>query len=278
MIYQTYTPRSPLAELVKFLWLREGDNLPKAQTRLLPTGSMELVIDLHGDRIPLFDRLSGTKQGSTNSTRICGAHSESFIISDDSKISLMGAHFKPGGGAFFRLPAGELHNEIISLEELWQGRAVEMCDRLLATPTLADRFLVLEQFLITMMRSRSVLEGYSHYRHPAVDFALQQFQQSSPPTIRAMTDQVGFSSRYFNQLFRDQVGLTPKLFCRVQRLQKVLALIAGKTKVDWVGVAFTCGYFDQAHFIHDFQAFANCTPTEYLTKRGFHPCHVGLNN
>jgi len=39
-------------------------------------------------------------------------------------------HFKPGGAAF-PLPAGELHNQIISLNELWHGRAAELRDCLL---------------------------------------------------------------------------------------------------------------------------------------------------
>lgn len=46
---------------------------------------------------------------------LCGTHSENFIAQVDRKISLMGIHFRPGGGtAFFALPASELHNENIS--------------------------------------------------------------------------------------------------------------------------------------------------------------------
>ncbi len=57
MIYHTYLPRSPLLHFVAFLWSSEGDNLPKAQVRLLPIGSMELVINLRSDAIALFDQL-----------------------------------------------------------------------------------------------------------------------------------------------------------------------------------------------------------------------------
>lgn len=269
MIYETYQPQSFLSRFIEFFWMREGDNLSAVQTRLLPMGTMELVIDLHEDRIPLFDRQSRIQCGSTNGAMICGVHSENFIIRDTDKISVMGVHFKPGGGAsFFELPAGELCNERISLEELWKTRASELRDRLLQEPTPKGRFRILEQFLMQMLRSPNY--------HPAVTFALQQFQHSANSTICSITEQTGLSARYFNQLFRDQVGVTPKLFCRIQRFQNVLEMLSVKATVDWIDIAFTCGYFDQAHLIHDFRAFADCTPTEYLDQRGFHRCHVVL--
>jgi AraC-like DNA-binding protein len=269
MIYQTYVPQSLLSQFIEFFWLREGEHSSAVQTRLLPMGTIELVINLHEDSIPLFNRQSRVQCGSTNGIMLCGPHSENFIVQVDRQISVMGIHFRPGGGtAFFKLPASELHNETISLDQLWQGHAAELRDRLLEKP-LDNRFPVLEQFLMQMLQPPAP--------YPAVDFALQQFQRSTLPTVSAVTDRIGFSTRHFNQLFRDRVGLTPKLFCRIQRFQQVLNLLSGKTQVDWMDIVFTCGYFDQAHLIHEFRAFADCTPTEYLSQRGFHPCHVELS-
>ncbi|WNZ22166.1 AraC family transcriptional regulator [Leptolyngbya sp. NK1-12] len=270
MIYQTYQPRSPLSQFVEFLWYWEGDKSP-SRSCLLPIGSMELVIDLHEDEIPLFDLYSKTQCGSTKGARICGVHSKGFIIAKDQNCSVMGAHFKPGGSAaFFTIPGGELHNQIISLEELWQGSATELRGRLLEKPTTETRFLVLEQFLLSFMQPLAY--------HPVVDFALREFERLPTSPVSTVTSQIGFSTRHFNQLFRDRVGLTPKLYCRVRRLQRVLCLIKGKKQIDWLDISLTCGYFDQSHLIHDFRTFANCTPTEYVAKRGFHPCHVELSN
>ncbi|MGJ3245176.1 MAG: DUF6597 domain-containing transcriptional factor [Elainellaceae cyanobacterium] len=271
MIYQTYRPRSPLSQFVEFLWYWEGDSFPQSQSCILPIGSVELVIDLNEDNIPLFELSSQVQCGSTKGARICGVHSKGFIITKNQNCSVLGVHFKPGGSAaFFAIPTRELHNQIISLEELWNEDARELRDRLQSRSTIETRFLTLEQFLLKVMQTPD--------RYPVVDFALHKFERLPNSPVSAVTNQIGLSTRHFNKLFRDRVGLTPKLYCRIRRFQQVLRLIEGKKQIDWVDVAFSFGYFDQAHLIHDFRTFANCTPTEYVARRGFLPFHVELSN
>jgi transcriptional regulator GlxA family with amidase domain len=89
---------------------------------------------------------------------------------------------------------------------------------------------------------------------------------------------VDISQRRFIQIFRDEVGLTPKLFCRVQRFQEVLKIVEKGGVVDWLDIALLCGYFDQAHFNHDFRAFSGITPTEYLELRTEHHSHVQIRD
>ena len=71
--------------------------------------------------------------------------------------------------------------------------------------------------------------------------------------------------------------MTPKLFARVQRFQEVVKTVHPLREVDWADVAAACGYFDQAHFIHDFRAFSGFTPVEYFARKSEHQNHVPLS-
>ena len=93
-------------------------------------------------------------------------------------------------------------------------------------------------------------------------------------SIGEMIGKVGLSPRRFVQVFTEEVGVTPKLFCRIRRFQQVLRRIQKERRVEWVDVATDCGYYDQAHFIRDFRAFSGLNPSSYLVQRGEHLNHV----
>jgi AraC-like DNA-binding protein len=94
--------------------------------------------------------------------------------------------------------------------------------------------------------------------------------------VRDVSDRVGLSSRRLMELFRKQTGLTPKAFQRVRRFQHVLQSLRRQSDGNWAALAMDCGYYDQAHFIHDFRAFAGMTPGEYVTVATPHLNHVPL--
>ena len=262
MVSRHYTPRLPLSNFVDILWLYEGYSQPHDKERLLPDGSMELVVNLSEDEARVYDRRDPSQYQTSRGVVLVGVQSEFFMIDTAEQVSVMGAHFKPGGAfPFFNLPAGEFHNQHVSLDLLWGTSARDLRDRLLEALTPEAKFTILEESLLAHA-SKPLL------RHPAVNFALHEFGDSRrSPSIADVTGQIGLSSRRFIDVFNDQVGLTPKLFCRVQRFQKVLRSIGMSRDIDWTDVALACGYFDQAHFIHDFRAFSGLSPTAYAAHR-----------
>src|SRR5450432_3158480 len=233
---------------------------------------MELVINLSEDEVRVYDRLDHRKFEKLRGATLVGPHSDFFVIDTAEQRNVMGVHFKPGGAfPFLPLPVDELHGLHISLEDVWGRWASELRERLLEATSLADRFRILEEALLA--RIWRPLE-----RHRAVAFALGQWGGGPKTrTVGDVTEETGLSARRFIEVFRRQVGLTPKLFCRVRRFQEVVQRVPMGQRVDWADVALSCGYFDQAHFIHDFRAFSGLSPTSYAELKTGHTNHVPIH-
>lgn len=273
MLIRTYTPKAPLSGFVDYFWYFEGYAPPHSKELSLPDGSIELVINLHDDKIKLFDREYKDPLRTYGSSVICGPHSEYFIIDTSAETTVLGIHFKPGGiSPFLKMPVNELHNTHVSLDALWGASAYDLREMLLQSQTVVDKFRILEANLIKLA-SRPLI------RHPAVSFALNEFMRL--PHTRPLSDvidQIGLSKRRFIQIFKEEVGLTPKLFCRLRRFQEVLNRLDRTKCVNWLDVAIACGYYDQMHFIKDFQAFSSLNPTDYFSAQGRHHNHVAVHN
>ena len=266
-----YTPPAPLSAFVHCFWYWESAPRAHSKEKLLPNGESAIIFNLRDEPIKIYDAQNLSKYSSYGRAVLSGARSDCFVIDTEQQERVAGIQFQPGGAfPFFRMPASEMEGASVDLDDLWPCRAKEIREQLLAAPTVEALFAQLERCLLAQLAHPLEL-------HPAVTYALAQFQETSHACrIATVTDQIGLSSRRFIELFRRQVGLGPKVFCRVRRFQSVLRMVHERADVDWVQVALECGYYDQAHFIHDFQSFSGLTPSAYLAAATPHLNHVPL--
>ena len=244
----THVPSAPLSDFVDFLWLSEHYAQPHLQERLMPSGLMNLVVTWDAD--------------GTVWSGVSGVHTKAILLSTSLPFTALGVSFKAGGGfPFLPMPAGELQDLHVPLDAVWGCRANEMCELLADARTPARRFQILEHALLAAARG-------SFDRHPAVRYAVRALSRvSCPRPVGQIVNDVGMSQRRFIEVFHDEVGVTPKAFARLRRFQHALGAVEHLTNVDWTSVAMSCGYFDQAHFIHDFRDFAGVSPSLYLKFR-----------
>jgi AraC-like DNA-binding protein len=245
-IYRVST--KPLSTCVDYLWLVDGYVQPHAREFVLPSASMSLVVD--------FD------DQTTDAVRIYGARSYPLVLGTSQPLRLIAAHFKPGGGfPFAACPVSEVHNLQVPLTVFWPSETAELRERILQAQTDDERFHVLEGFLVRRLR---LSRPYS----AAVRYAIRQFQYADPiPSVGSVRDQIGISAQRFIEVFRTEVGLSPKMFARLARFRRALRCIDRRAGIDWADVAVAAGYFDQPHFIHDFRQFAGVTPSAYMRHR-----------
>lgn len=186
-----------------------------------------------------------------------GAHSRYFVLDGRSDVHVVGVHFRPGGAALLGLHGDELTDQHASLADVWGREALLVHESLSEARTVQAKFGILERVMLQRLQALRLV-------HPAVSFAVRRMQ-ADPAAVRVATLQAatGYGARRFHTLFKDHIGLAPKLFSRVLRMRALVESIARGADVDWADLAAQCGYYDQAHLAHEFREFTGVTPTEY---------------
>ncbi len=272
MLYLPHPPGPPLSAFIEALWYTRDYQVPHRCERVLPNGSIQVIINLAQDSVIDHRRQpDGCVVSLMPPSLIVGVQSEYVVIDTADMSEMIGIQFRPGGFVpFFALPADEFSNAHVSLEAVWGADAGRLRERLQDAPGPEAKFRILENNLLEHARHRLV-------RHPAVDFAVGQFQVSQQAGIvEDVTRQLGLSRRRFSQIFREQVGATPKLYCRIRRFQHAVRQMRRGRNIRWVDLALSCGYWDQSHFVNDFRAFSGINPTTYVANQSRWANHVPL--
>lgn len=258
MLFLKHEPKAPVSDFVEYLWL-VSDAPAHEKERILPVGTLELVINLHEDEIRIYD--DAGQRRALSGTIVSGAYGHPFVIDTQEHALTMGVHFRPGGAFPFTVaPPGELGNAHVDLALLWGKKTVEeLRDRLAGARTHTERFRILEGALIP--RALDAREA-----RPIVQLALRALARPGA-SVREIVDSAGVSHRHLTNVFRAEVGMTPKLFARVRRFQRTITLATQRARTNFALLAAECGYGDQGHLIRDFAAFARATPVDFFSQR-----------
>ncbi len=161
-----------------------------------------------------------------------------------------------GAAAFLPAPMEELAGVSVGLESLLAPAPTrELLEQLQAASHDADRIRAVELFLLPRVRAR------------APDGLLRRAVRcvQAQPEIFAVTDaarRLGLGDRQLERKFREWIGVGPKRFARLARFRAALQKMTAAPQR--ASAALDVGYYDQAHFIKDFRAFAGATPAAFL--------------
>lgn len=265
----TSIQRAPSLELrpfVRTLWVAEGDRGSATGTEqrehVLPTGAAHVVFRLAGPALRLYDG-PHDRVGRRVGTAIVGGPRAGHYVRDVSEpVWCVGAELMPGAvPLLLGVPADEIAECHTPLEDLWGHGVHQMQERLaLAAP---DARLALFESILAARLPR--LRGL----HPAVAEALAGLDARSD--VRSLVARSGYSHRRFTTLFREAVGLAPKLYSRIVRFRTALERAARGSLAD---LALEAGYSDQSHFQREFREFAGVTPGQYRERAPSAAHHV----
>jgi AraC-like DNA-binding protein len=263
MEYVSRVPRPPLDGLIDDLYYLEGAP-PYARLTLPPSPAAFLIVNLGAP----FRIRAGTDIAAAE-------YADGVVVTTPTSAlefgyppgtRSVGVHFKPWGSApFLPMPAAELCDRPVTLEDVW-GRATiaELRDRLATADGPHEMLRLLEEELMRRLRE---IAGLGLVRHTSGVIAAT----SGAVAIGDLSDAAGVSSTHLAQRFKELIGVTPK---RLARSYRFVATVFAINPAGPNGA----GYSDQAHFGHEFRAFTGLTPTRYVeVRRRFlqeHPGHV----
>ncbi|MFC7622347.1 helix-turn-helix domain-containing protein [Microlunatus sp. GCM10028923] len=256
--------RPELAGIVQRLWYVENPGSGGLEVKL-PTGTAQLLINLGGDRLSCG---AADRRQTVGPLALAPISSGPEVLDRSEQRRLVGVVVRPEAvGALARIPADRI-GPLTALDQLWgtwSDRLRDVAEPATGGPAVLDR---IEAELAGLVRSDADVAA-----DPLVRHVITRLRRNE--RIGTIGDRVGLSQSAWTRRFRAAVGLTPKRYQRVLRLEQVITLArtAGADGVDWADLAVRAGYFDQAHLVGDFTELTGTSPGRWFrcgTDAAFH--------
>ncbi len=260
MVYQKFHPAELLAPFVECYFIWESENTTQELVVESPPNSFCSLVVNYGD--PYFLQNKKYQRLSVPPQFISGLSIYSYQLFLKGTIGIAGIVLKPAAlSTLFGLPSFEFTEERKDLLKLLKQTYVqEYVENIKKASSAVEKVKLMEDFLLHHYRITRPEPDY-------IDYAANLIvEKNGMLQVYDLLPNSCMSRRTFERKFFHKVGLSPKYYARIRRISYVCNLIAGKKKVNWPDVFYEAEYFDQAHFIKDFENFIGRTPQQYLRE------------
>lgn len=194
---------------------------------------------------------------------VCAAGPRTRALFKDLRGVTRAATFqlKPGWAAsVLGVAANALTDRIVPLEDIWGRAGSELYRELLAAHELPE--------LVACVSSAIAIRAQHSFEPAAARLARRAVRliEGGEGRVERVAEQLGVTARHLRRAFTENIGIGPKEFARMARLQRAVRFAENST--DFGRVARDAGYYDQAHFITDFRELIGITPSAFLTRMG----------
>jgi AraC-like DNA-binding protein len=236
------------------------EGFPPGIHRGLPSRHLTFIISL-GDPIEVAAMPgAGHSEGSYTGV-VSGLHPGPALIRHNGTQIGVAIEATPlGARALFGMPAAALASTIVEPHEVLGPQTSSLPDRLASAASPNERFEILNHILSRSLRSET--ESSREVTHAWRVLV----RTAGGVSVQAIADEVGWSRRHLAERFRDELGMSPKVAARVLRFDRARSSLSADTRASLVDVAVSAGYYDQAHFTHEFNEFAGCSPTRWMEE------------
>ena len=196
-----------------------------------------------------------------------GMHNEPLYCQFGTDVNVIVAIFSPVG--VHHLLQGDttgIINQGYSLEALGLEKKFDgLVEKLEMIDDRATALQLVETYLLNYF-SRLKMPFSIKNMSPVANYI---GQQKGVVKIKQLENKFHISSRWLEKQFAAQIGFSPKEYARIMRFKAVVGqamtiLSFNPSKVSLSKLISDYGYYDQSHFIRDFQEYAGQTPSQFF--------------
>jgi AraC-like DNA-binding protein len=205
--------------------------------------------------VDVREHVSGAKIGTGVFCE--GPHTRAFEVKCDC-AEMVAVKVKSGAlGALIGLPARELRDQTINLEDVWGRGASRLAEQLQEAPNADERLRLLQRELSQRYLAHERENGL------VVGVANTIERRAGKVRIADLSETAGVGRRALLQRFDASVGLTPKQYVRITRLRSMITALFARDTEDLSRLSVKYGFYDQSHMIHEFRDLLGVSPANF---------------
>lgn len=247
--FRGYPPSVRLSPFIRNFWTMHSDgSLAAPRThRVLPDGCIDVI----------FMRRSPAENYTGC---VAGTMTRPILTELAGRVDYLGVRFVPGGFKhLFDVSPGELTDRVVPLDDL--SAASSLAEQVAGRDEIRARLDEIENELSRRLRSEQP--------DPVLARILRTISAcQGNVTLAQLARVANCGPRHLRRTFSQAVGVGPKTFCRITRFRAALRALR-RPRPDLLAVALEAGYYDQAHFIHDFNDLYGSSPSAALEDPTF---------
>ena len=244
-------PGRPLGQIVDRLWHVESTASQAEPDTICPDGRAEIIVHVGA---PMRERRNGSERPQPRHLLV-GQMERPVTVAPTGAVRMVGATLAPA--ALYQLlpmPQQRLAGQIVDLESIWGRWTRQTAERIAATSGPGAALDCFERSLEALLASRDHDPDIA-----TMALVVTRLERSGGrASVAALAAHCGLGRRQFERRFREQIGLSPRLFGRIVRFQRAFRTLGRESGAS---VAARCGYADQAHLVREVRRFAGVTPT-----------------
>lgn len=226
--------------------------------QVMPNGFIELIFHISSRHCYLYQHACWSQSPVYT---LIGLFTKPYSVQFDDCVTTFGIRFKPEGiYNLFGIPASEFSEAYLDMACVLSKNFSDFSTRIIGQQHVEDMVSLADKFLLSSLEKHNI--NYYYLNRAA------EYIRHTNGAIRMdeLIDNVYISHRQLEREFRDKIGITPKQYIRIARLNALNRHLLKTESKDLTALSYENGFFDQAHLIREFKQFSGLPPSKFLKQ------------